>query len=98
MRQRESTAQLIARLKQRPCQDCGEVFPVECMDFDHVRGAKKANVSEMLHRPSAEVLAEVEKCELVCANCHRIRTRDRHSEAHLDEAETSDILAAMLAP
>lgn len=69
-------------LKNVPCQDCGGRFPPECMDFDHVRGEKLfgigANVSKV---PLAKLMAEIEKCELVCANCHRIRTKRRRHEA-----------------
>lgn len=98
MTRRERNAQLIARLKQKPCQDCGHTFPVESMDFDHVRGQKKGNISALLARPTRELEQELEKCELVCSNCHRQRTRDRRSEAHLDLAEDADWLSAMLAP
>ena len=64
-------------LKDRPCHDCGQTFPPECMDFDHRDGTTKAdNVSRLLHSWPA-LLAEIAKCDLVCANCHRIRTRRR---------------------
>jgi hypothetical protein len=44
------------------------------MDFDHI-GPKTAEVSSMVRTLSTErLLAEVRKCEVVCANCHRVRT------------------------
>jgi hypothetical protein len=43
------------------------------MDFDHVTGIKIRNVSAMLSSESA-MMTEIAKCELVCGNCHRIRT------------------------
>ena len=50
------------------------------MDFDHVRGEKVANVSSIWSRKSWEaVLEEVAKCEVVCANCHRLRTWSRRA-------------------
>lgn len=66
-------------LKDKPCADCGGTFPPYVMDFDHVRGVKTANVAELLWGNVSKdiVLAEIAKCELVCANCHRIRTHSR---------------------
>ena len=66
-------------LKAEPCVDCGDVFPPECMDFDHVRGQKLFGIGLMGTRRRDVVLAEIAKCELVCANCHRIRTRQREA-------------------
>ena len=68
----------IAAIKEAsPCSDCGEFFPSCVMDFDHVRGEKTACVSALAGNNWEEVLAEIEKCDLVCANCHRIRTNER---------------------
>jgi hypothetical protein len=64
-----------------PCADCQEVFPPVCIDFDHVRGEKIKGLSGMWSWSRSRILAELEKCELVCANCHRLRTEDRLSEA-----------------
>jgi hypothetical protein len=48
------------------------------MDLDHVRGQKEFKVSEAVARAYgtnlARVRAEIAKCDVVCANCHRIRT------------------------
>ena len=69
-------------LKSNPCADCGGVFPVCAMDFDHVRGEKKEyNVASMFaHHYSRELIEEeLSKCDLVCSNCHRVRTRDRRT-------------------
>lgn len=66
-----------AKLKVGPCCDCGGTFPSECMDFDHVRGEKVRNVALMRTCSNVTFLAEVAKCDLVCANCHRIRTKKR---------------------
>ena len=67
-------------IKARPCSDCGMFFPVCCMDFDHRIGTvKKFNVGSMFaHHYSRKLIeSELEKCDLVCSNCHRVRTRDR---------------------
>lgn len=58
----------------KPCADCGGTFHPVSMDFDHVHGPKVCDVSRMVNYPWASVLAEVAKCELVCSNCHRVRT------------------------
>jgi len=47
------------------------------MDFDHLRD-KKYNISNMVCSDyGVALMEEIEKCELVCANCHRIRTQKR---------------------
>ena len=59
------------------CVDCGEKNHI-VLDFDHIRD-KKYNVSRMIHDGFSwkAILREIEKCEVVCANCHRIRTHYR---------------------
>lgn len=67
-------------LKSKPCHDCGGTFEICCMDFDHRVGTEKTyNIGSMFaHHYSSELIQiELDKCDLVCANCHRIRTRDR---------------------
>lgn len=68
---------VINEVKSGPCTDCGGRFHPVAMDFDHVEGDKIDSIAWMIHRRSAsleEVLAEIEKCQLVCSNCHRVRT------------------------
>ena len=62
------------------CMDCKGSYPGYAMDFDHVRGTKTANLAQMLTSGYGieTIKAEIAKCELVCANCHRIRTYKRH--------------------
>jgi hypothetical protein len=59
-----------------PCTDCGETFPAFVMHWDHLPGFDKAgDIGTMLAHVSREaILKEIKKCELVCANCHVIRT------------------------
>lgn len=71
----------IASRKNVPCADCSLSFPPECMDFDHVRGEKKFNLGDVRGMSKAALEAEIEKCDVVCANCHRIRTRLRSVNA-----------------
>ncbi len=71
---------LVRGLKANPCSDCGGRFPPEAMDFDHVRGEKHFNLARTRGQPDEVILAEIAKCDLVCANCHRVRTRKRLDE------------------
>ena len=74
----------VDRIKtENPCLDCGNYFPAICMDFDHLPGFDKHdNVAELTRGGcSIETIdAEIAKCELVCSNCHRIRTLNRLEE------------------
>ncbi len=75
---REQTA-LLERLRDVPCADCGNRFPKCAMDFDHRDPAtKEYTVTRMVLRTTTEaILAEAAKCDIVCANCHRLRTAER---------------------
>lgn len=59
------------------CADCGYAENSVALDFDHVRGDKLFNVSRGSGYPWQTVLDEIAKCDVVCANCHRIRTSRR---------------------
>lgn len=61
------------------CADCGYNAYPQALDYDHLPGTvKKYNVGEMVrHAPWDVILEEIEKCEVVCANCHRVRTWKR---------------------
>jgi hypothetical protein len=70
----ERRQKILEYLQANPCIDCGESDPV-VLDFDHVRGRKKSDVTTMIYASSWEnVVKEIEKCEVRCANCHRRRT------------------------
>jgi hypothetical protein len=74
---RQRNRSFVNTLKDQPCMDCGNKFPPVCMDFDHVRGEKVSDVSLIVNRSLDTILAEIEKCDLVCSNCHRVRTYNR---------------------
>lgn len=79
-RQRAAIREVVEREKSRPCADCGQSYPHYVMDFDHVRGEKRCNVANMQKTSIAALMEEIAKCDVVCANCHRIRTwRQQHS-------------------
>lgn len=68
-------------LKRDPCMDCGGVFPPEALDFDHRPGEPKINsISQMKDGSISKLTTELLKCDLVCSNCHRIRTAARRAE------------------
>lgn len=69
---------LLGLKSNTPCADCGQKYRACCMDFDHVKGVKVNCVALLANSCSwPQLLAEVAKCEIVCSNCHRMRTQDR---------------------
>ena len=72
----------LAELKKQPCTDCGGVFPPECMDFHHLdKTTKSFSIGMNITRTRVALEDEISKCIILCANCHRIRSRrDRAAE------------------
>ena len=59
----------------KPCARCGGVFPQVVMDYDHLDPkTKRMCVAQMLGYSWADIQSEINKCELLCSNCHRIKT------------------------
>lgn len=75
-RHREANKERIYEyLLVHPCVDCGESDPI-VLEFDHVRGTKKKNVSRMACGSTyswTAIKIEIDKCDIRCANCHRRR-------------------------
>lgn len=67
---------LVTYLREHPCVDCGETDPV-VLEFDHLRDKKFAISKGLQDRNWQDVLDEIAKCDVVCANCHRRRTAKR---------------------
>jgi hypothetical protein len=60
------------------CADCGYRAHAVALDFDHRPGTvKHFNVADVKNYTLPELLHEVAKCDIVCANCHRVRTAQR---------------------
>jgi 5-methylcytosine-specific restriction endonuclease McrA len=79
---RERVSFLLEYSRSHPCTDCGESDPV-VLDFDHLRD-KAFHIAYGIHyRAWDQVLAEIEKCEVVCSNCHRRRTARRRGTIRL---------------
>lgn len=67
---------LLRAFRLGPCFDCGRSFDWFAMEFDHRAGTDKvAGVTRLAGQVSLKrLLEEIEKCDIVCANCHRMRT------------------------
>jgi ribosomal protein L22 len=81
-RQMNQKIQLIRTHKDKPCHDCGRAYPHYVMDLDHrdpstknpklkLQGTKHRSMTGLT---KAQLIAELPKCDVVCANCHRERT------------------------
>jgi hypothetical protein len=82
-RRQDETTAFLRELRNVPCADCGGRFEGHQMDFDHRDPSQKrfnlcAGRASLKNR--AQILDEAAKCDVVCANCHRLRTRRRHRE------------------
>jgi hypothetical protein len=64
------------------CADCRNHFPHYVLEFDHRPGENKIDVVYRVLRTYGPEAAwiEVGKCDVVCANCHKIRTYQREQE------------------
>lgn len=78
-RRLEYTNRIIEIKKRTSCVDCGNANPI-VLQFDHVSGQKFKAITTMVHECYSwdKILEEIHKCELVCANCHQIRTFNRN--------------------
>lgn len=85
--------QLNQRLRQRKrdvvehfgnrCNDCGQSFPPFVYEFHHLDPTQKdVNPSAAMRRSEKNMWKELDKCIMVCSNCHKIR--------HWGESEDRD--------
>ena len=72
-------------LAEHPCIECGETNPL-VLTFHHVRGEKKSNVSQMVNQGYSLRLIqeEIDKCDVLCANCHMIEEKKRRGTIYPD--------------
>jgi ribosomal protein S20 len=77
-RYRSSIREYVKNIKENTaCQDCQIKYPYYVMDFDHL-DAKENIISFLTSTGRVGALKEeIQKCEIVCANCHRKRTHER---------------------
>lgn len=73
---RQLTRKFLTEYKKgKACVDCRQGYPYYILQFDHVRGIKVGNLSDLARYATMEVLIdEIGKCDLVCGNCHAHRT------------------------
>lgn len=82
---RRRKRELVAELRLRPCADCGQTFPPCCMEFDHRQGREITGrdspeaIANMKNSPVSltRLIEEIRACDVICANCHAIRTHRR---------------------
>lgn len=79
-KRRKKILEVVIPLKEKPCTDCNKKYPYYVMDFDHRKAEEKIDDINRLIRNSGKIpviLNEIKKCDLVCSNCHRMRTHAR---------------------
>jgi hypothetical protein len=78
-----ATLEFLRQLRRVPCKDCGGTFLPHQMDFDHREPERKSfNVTSsraMLMRRE-RLVEEIAKCDIICANCHAVRTYSLQAE------------------
>ena len=78
-RLRKRIREFVYEKKGAPCTDCKVQYSPWVMQFDHVSEDKLDDVARMAGqgRPIEKIQLEIDKCEVVCANCHAERTHNR---------------------
>lgn len=66
------------RIKGGKCEKCGWVGPIAGYDFHHYTGVKNFSIGNVANKSWASIKKEIEKCNLLCRNCHSIE----HSNVH----------------
>jgi hypothetical protein len=80
IRRKKKHQNAIAQYKlSKQCHDCTGVFTASQLEYDHCRGKKKFALSAGAKYSLRRIAAEIAKCDVVCANCHRLRTHKRKS-------------------
>lgn len=75
-RRLENLARIESIKIENGCVDCRESDPI-VLEFDHLSD-KKYSIANMVASHTWEsIWSEIQKCEVVCANCHRRRTHQR---------------------
>ena len=73
-KRRNERKELFVRYKGNKCYDCGNTYPLCCYDFHHLDERQKLfEIAPGLDRALGVLYEEVDKCVLLCSNCHRIR-------------------------
>ena len=68
---------------EQGCKDCGYNKHHAGLEFDHLvprNGNKKLTIAALMGKSLNRIKEEIEKCDVVCGTCHRIRTWNRLQE------------------
>jgi hypothetical protein len=82
LRSKERGTALINAAKSVPCTDCGVQYASHIMQFDHILNNKNFTISNRKNLSLTRIQEEIDKCEVVCANCHADRTWKRINLPH----------------
>lgn len=82
-RRRFEARELLDRLKSAPCEDCRRSFHPCQMDLLRKQGGRPLPLSRMMHLSKERLLEEAGVCDLVCANCSRLRSWRRQRERRM---------------
>lgn len=64
--------EIINNLKNVPCSICKSIYPEYNMHFDHINPKnKQRNISQLKSASVERLMAEIDKCQVLCALCHR---------------------------
>lgn len=82
---KEKAKNFLRDLKEStPCTDCGVYYPYWVMDFDHLKDKLFPLSGTHVTKGMRKILKEIDKCEIVCSNCHRMRTHNRRASVSPD--------------
>jgi hypothetical protein len=82
-RKRKHKSEMLAWIRElkegSPCVDCHRHYPYYVMQYDHISDNKEVNIANVASRAWSKerIRSEIDKCDLVCANCHAERTHQR---------------------
>ena len=68
----EAKKAYFVELKGGKCSKCGGIFPLPCYDFHHIDIENKEKEVSFRITDNNIIKQEIDKCILVCANCHRL--------------------------
>ena len=95
MTRQRATLEFLRDLRRVPCMDCRRRFLPHQMDFDHRDPSTKSfqltSSKAMLTRRS-RLLAEIAKCDVVCATCHAIRSYVQQKERWARRREDGEVI------
>jgi hypothetical protein len=92
LRSLKKRREFVQKMKNKPCADCGIVYPYYVMDFDHRENeTKEFGLHKVTQKALGALKREIEKCDVVCANCHRERTHQRSLRRKETETNVSQV-------